>query len=284
MTGPSQPLSHPFHPKRFDRAAGSYEAHSRVQDAMAETLIGLAAPDPLAASAPARLSGNGILELGCGTGLLTRRLRARFPGEPLCATDAAPRMLEAARAVPADPAGTAAIRWALMDASGLAAVPEPIAVPAPYGLAASNALVQWFPDLEAHFRLVASLLEARGTYLVSGFTPENFPELNAILRAPPFGFKEFPGNAPEAIRAAAAAAGFTVEALETGSVEMRFASAQGFLASIKAMGSARRPREGSPMTRTRLAGLLETYQRSYAVEGGVRATWTPWYARLRRTA
>src|SRR5262245_14957375 len=39
-----------------------------------------------------------ILELGCGTGNLTLKLAARYPGAKLTLVDAAPQMLEVAKA------------------------------------------------------------------------------------------------------------------------------------------------------------------------------------------
>ena len=74
-----------YHARRFDRAAGSYAARAGFQARMAERLSALLPPG---------IPGEGpLIEFGCGTGLLTRVLSARFPASPLLATDAATRML-----------------------------------------------------------------------------------------------------------------------------------------------------------------------------------------------
>jgi malonyl-CoA O-methyltransferase len=287
-----------FHSLRFDRAASTYDAHAQVQAAMAGTLIDLLPRNP----------GDGgtgaILEMGCGTGLLTRRIRERFPEAPITATDAAPRMLETARdasalvetgrSAPGEAGRSASggagrsipgaeIRWQRFDASGEAPVPPAISASAPFRIAASSALVQWFPRLDRHFAMVASLLEREGAYLVSGFTRDNFPELNAILSEPPFAYPDYPGHVAAGIRAAAASAGFGIDAYREDSLETVLSTPQAFLESIRGLGSARRPESEKPLTRDRLRLLLATYQKRYSCPGGVKATWRPWYALLRKT-
>lgn len=279
-----------FHSLRFDRAAATYESHARVQADMAKALIAL-----LPHGGEGFRNGP-ILEMGCGTGLLTRRIRERFPDAELIATDAAPRMLETARAnfthntqdtqYRQEPAGLpvpdAVIRWAHLDASGEVPPPLDVAGAAPFRLAASSALVQWFPRLDLHFMMVASLLAQGGCYLVSGFTRDNFPELNAILAGPPFGYPDYPGHDATGITAAAASAGLTVTEYREDFLETVPPTPQAFLDSIRGLGSARRPETGKPLTRERLRFLLSTYQERYACPGGVKATWKLWYALLRK--
>ncbi|MEM7317271.1 MAG: methyltransferase domain-containing protein, partial [Planctomycetota bacterium] len=73
----------------FDRASSTYQAHSEVQQEIARALANLlieACPKP-----------DTILELGCGTGNLTRLLAQQYPSSRIEATDASPSMLEEAR-------------------------------------------------------------------------------------------------------------------------------------------------------------------------------------------
>lgn len=293
-----------FHSLRFGRAAASYETHSRIQERMAGILTELGgAGNPTDGQEPERTEIKGgrrtpearpgrILEMGCGTGLLTRNLVALHSDARLIATDASPRMIETARTkmAAAEPGASGRIHWLVFEASGEtraqgeASAPESVREYAHYDLAASNALVQWFPDLRRHFAMVGSLLAPAGAYLVSGFARDNFPELNAILREPPFCYAGAPGHARDEIEAAASQAGFAMETWKAESVETVLPSARDFLESIKALGSARRPEEGRPLTRERLGKLIETYQERYGCPGGVRATWKPWYAALRMPA
>ena len=260
-----------FHARRFDRAADTYAAHSALQASMADSLMSL-----LPSHAP---EAGPLVEFGCGTGLLTRRLSARFPAATFIVTDASPRMAAAAQAsVP----GSGRMRFSVCDASGRSPAPGEMAAVAPFALAASNALVQWFPDLGAHLAWTASLLAPGGAYLVSGFDSGNLPELNAILRSPPFGFSDFPGHSAGGLEALARRAGMGLEALrEETRVEIS-PSPRALLDSIRALGASRRPREDRPLTRKRLELLLQAYQEGYPREAGVAATWKPWYALFRK--
>ena len=76
-----------FHAQRFGRAAATYGSHAGVQEGMADALLGLMPEADIAS----------ILEMGCGTGNFTRRLKARFPKAALWATDASPPMIASAR-------------------------------------------------------------------------------------------------------------------------------------------------------------------------------------------
>lgn len=244
---------------------------------MAENLMGLLpVPDP-AVRGP-------IVEFGCGTGLLTRLVAARFPDRELRITDAAPRMAAAAEAVLAEtsPPGKGPRRFTICDASGRLAVPPDLAAAGPFALAASNALVQWFPDLDAHLAWTASLLAPGGAYLVSGFDAANLPELNAILRSPPFGYTDFPGHPAAGLESLGARAGLRLEAIKGESQVEILPSPRALLESIRALGAARRPREDRPLTRKGLEHLLQAYQEGYPREGGVTATWKPWYALFRK--
>ena len=121
-----------------------------------------------------------------------------------------------------------------------------------------------------------------GSYLVSGFSRDNFPELNAILRGPPFQYRKFPGHLPEEVRSAADEAGFVVEAWKEETLESSYPSPEDFLTAIKSLGSSRRPEAGQPLTRGKLQHLMRAYRESYPVGTGVRVTWKPWYALLRK--
>ena len=72
---------------RFDARARSYERHAGLQRAVA---------DQLARLLPERKSPR-VLELGCGTGLFSRHLLARYPEGRFVLTDAAPAMIAECR-------------------------------------------------------------------------------------------------------------------------------------------------------------------------------------------
>ena len=259
-----------FHALRFGRAAAGYESRAGIQLRMAETLVDLWGDRP----APRT-----ILEFGCGTGLLTSRLRARFTGADILSTDAAQGMLETARV---QFPGSAHPDFAEQDADGLKPPVRVVATRAPYELIAAGALVQWFPDLERHFRFASSLTAPGGHYLVSGFAHKNFPELNALLSEPPFSYTRFPGHDPEAVEKAASAAGWNVLSLLDWEEKEVLPSPRQVLRMLQDLGSVRDPREGGRMNRDNLEFLLKEYGRRFVDGDGVRITWRPWAALLQK--
>jgi malonyl-CoA O-methyltransferase len=259
-----------FHALRFGRSAARYEANAAVQIRMADALISLWG----GRSAPDR-----VLEFGCGTGLLTRRVHKQFPHASLFATDAAQEMVEIARSH----LGDSSVSFATLDAQGTDRSRADIlahAAHVPVDLVISGALVQWFSNLAEHLHFAASLAKPGAAYLVSGFDKANFPELNALLSEPPFSYSNFPGHGQSDLESASMASGWSVGGyLAWDDVEV-LPSARAVLQRMQDLGSVRDPREGGRMSRANLAHLLAEYERRFAVEGGVRLTWKPWAALL----
>jgi malonyl-CoA O-methyltransferase len=265
-----------FHALRFGRSAPIYESRAAIQARMADALLDLWGDRP----AP-----TGVLELGCGTGLLTARLLRRFPRAALLATDASLGMLDAAMIQLHDPGR---LDFSEQDADGGKPAALAVAARAPFGLVAAGALVQWFPDLERHLRFVSSLTVPGGHYLVSGFEKKNFPELNALLSEPPFSYTRFPGHDSGAVEQAAAASGWNTLSMLAWEEKEVLPSARQVLRMLQDLGSVRDPREGGRMNRGNLAFLLEEYGRRFSERGsdgdGVRLTWRPWAALLQKVS
>lgn len=248
---------------RFGRAATSYHASTPVQLWMAGRLLELL---------PSDLVRPKILELGCGTGHLTRLLARRFPASALVATDLSEPMLREAAAIwPQDLVRPA---WETLDARA------PYRAPLQPDLVASNALIQWFPDLAAHFRSIRSLSKPGTEYVVSGFCRDHFPELESILESVEFGYEPGPGHASdEAIEAAQREGWRALVVCEESKIES-YPSAIDFLRHLKSSGANRPPPEGRPLTRSRLQRLVDRLTREAASPHGISITWKPWFLRL----
>jgi SAM-dependent methyltransferase len=230
---------------------------------MARKLLESLPPDTVVAS---------VLELGCGTGHLTRLLVERFPQATVVATDLSDAMLREAQAT--WPPELPSPSW------------EPLDAKAPYRaalqpeLVASNALVQWFPDLATHFKAIRTLSKAGTEYLVSGFCRDHFPELETILGSTEFGYPPGPGHSPDEAIEAAQRSGWKALVLHEESRPETYGSATDFLRHLKASGANRPPPANRPLTRSRLQLLMDRLTREAGTPQGVRITWKPWFLRL----
>jgi len=160
---------------RFDTAE-HYDQAARVQAftaiALAQRIASRVTPD----NPPRR-----ILELGCGTGALTRLLRGLFPAAEITAIDLSPGMIaRAARAVPD-------ICYHVMDA-------EHPTLPGPFDLICSSFCMQWFSNREAAFRRLAHLLAPGGRLEVTTLAEGSFAQWREACAAQslPCGFPDYP--------------------------------------------------------------------------------------------
>ena len=172
---------------RFDRAAAAYDAHSPLQR---EAALRLAAR----VSTLALPSAPRVLEIGCGTGHLTRALLPMVGGEWLI-SDIAPAMVASCRRQ----LGGAA-RYLVMDGE------QPALAAGHFDLIVASLAAQWFADLPAALAALAELLapggrialvtlgsgtfaQWRAAHAQAGLvaaTP-NYPDAAALARAFPTG-------------------------------------------------------------------------------------------------
>lgn len=154
---------------RFDRAAAAYDAHSPLQRDAALRLA--ARVQTLALPAAPR-----VLEIGCGTGHLTRELLPALGGEWVV-SDIAPAMVGACR----QQLGNAA-RYLVMDGE------QPALAPGRFDLIVASLAAQWFADLPAALAALSALLAPGGHIAVATLGERTFAEwrgahLQAGLRA-----------------------------------------------------------------------------------------------------
>ncbi len=141
------------------------DRNARFQGAIPENYDRYLGPvlfEPYARDLAGRLDakpGDRVLEIACGTGIVTRHLRERLPaGARLVATDLNEPMLEYARR---KLAGTQGIEWRQADACALPFPPASFeAVVCQFGL-------MFVPDKEAAFREARRVLVPGGTFRFS---------------------------------------------------------------------------------------------------------------------
>lgn len=230
---------------RFGRQAGDYEANAPMQRRVAATLARLLPP----------LDAPRVLEIGCGTGFLTRHLLAAYPEGDFTITDLAPAMLAAC-------AGNIGrrgnIRYRSMDG-------EHPALDGAFDLIATSMTLQWFEEPLASLERLRACLAPGGQLLYAAIGPNLFPEWRAALAdlGLPCGLIDMPPLP-----------GLLAEEAEAA----HFADGMAFLASLRAMGAS----EPRPGYRQLTPGELRRALAAWQQQSGGTASWHIVYGRLGR--
>ena len=255
---------------RFSASAGTYAGHAAVQEAVAEHLISVLEEAPL----PPVLGA--ILEIGCGTGLLTRLIRRRYPSAWLCAVDVAERMTMAAACTQPPHCGLA---YVVADIRRFAARRR-------FGLVVSSSSLHWVRPLDAALSDAAGLLAPEGVLAASLMVEGTLGELHEARR------RVAPGKTPAVtlptvadVEAAVQRSGLDILEMRQESVRALYPTAKEFLGSIHRQGLTGGPvsSSGVPLTRGELARLTREYERAYRQdEQGVVATYEVVYVTAAR--
>ena len=242
--------------ERFSAAAETYDHHARPQLALAQTVISM-----LPEMYPEQ-----ILELGAGTGQLTRLLAEHFPDVLIDAVDLAPKMVshsrEKFRRLPQ-------ISWIIGDAQTWSGAE-------PYPLIVSSSALHWTADLETTFRHIHSNLETDGTFALGMMLKGTLRELHELRNeiAP----QKTPARSlptyEETVRSLQAA-GFKLERRKHSEEEILYSDARAFLKAIHEQGvtGGKISTGSAPLSRLEIGKLMADYETRYSTEGGVYATY-----------
>lgn len=193
--------------KTYDSAA---EAQALAADLLARRVLG--EPPPPSPR---------VLEIGCGTGLLTRRLLPELGGEWLI-TDIAPAMVTAARAAAPD-AGFRVMDGEHPDVAG------------PFDLIVSNLAAQWFADLPGSLTRLTALLAPGGRLVLSTLGRDTFREWRDAHAA--LGLDCGTPTYPTAAALAAALPSDRPSKVVAEPFVVRYADGRAFLGTLKAIGA-----------------------------------------------
>lgn len=234
--------------QRFSAASASYDAEALAQQHIAARLWELATPH-LALEAS-------VLEIGAGTGLLTRFVLAAQPGS-LTVNDLyiSPQVQELALQFPGR------MQYREGDA-------EHLDFGGPFDAVLSASTVQWFADITAFFDRCAKVLPKGGLLAFSSFLPGNLQEVADLtgVGLPYCGAEELQGHL---------ARHFDLLAMELGEVTLHFASPRDVLLHLR--------RTGVTGIRSVVWGknsykdFVASYTARYGTEQGVRLTYRPVY-------
>ena len=227
----------------FGARATSYEENADLQRTVAKRLARSLPP----------LEAPRVLELGCGTGLFSRHLLARYPDGTFVFTDLAPSMLEQCR-LNVNGLGKR-VSFEVMDAA------RPT-VDGPFDLIAMSMTLHWLADPEAALATLRKSLAPKGVLVFATLGSESFPEWREALHQQglPSGLldvPELPGIVEE----------------ERLIVD---ADTLGFLRRMKAIGGLTPREDYAPLA----AGALRRAIHAADQRNGGRITWHIVYGRL----
>ncbi len=150
--------------QQFDRQIETYNKHASVQKIICQRLI--------AQLLDYSLSPFGkVLEIGCGTGLLTQELLSHYKAEKYIANDIAPsaqqhlkKRLDGQQ------------NWSFIGADA-----ESMPFPQDLDLVLSASTIQWFNDVSKFFERAHEALDKDGILAFSTFGPKNYKEIKSVL-------------------------------------------------------------------------------------------------------
>ncbi len=207
----------------FSRGAADYDQHARLQKEMADQLL-----ERIKGLSPLR-----VLDIGCGTGYMTRQMAAMFPRAEVIGIDIAPGMIEEAKK-------RARERPRFISGDG-----ERLAFPDHcFDLIVSNATFQWMAA-ERALAEAGRTLKRGGRVELNTFGPETLKELKAA------GFTTNELNSVEELRDIAARF-FKEVRLTRRIVEQRFSSVKELILHLKKIGAQTRSEKSKGYLRRRL--------------------------------
>jgi len=241
----------------FGKAAASYDEAAQPQRQAAALIADLARQRRVPATAR-------ILEIGCGTGLLTRHIRGLWPAAELIVSDLSPAML-----------GTAA-KDAMIAGTFLPMDGEAPAFDGPwFDLILSSLAFQWFADLGSALARLAGLLRPGGSLIFSTMGADSFAEWRAAhdRTGAVAGTPDYPSLADLRAMLAAYPDAFAFEEHWVHD----FGGAKGFLAHLKAIGATVPTGGHDALSPARLRAVMRAFD-----EGDAKATYHVLFGRVTR--
>ncbi len=250
--------------RRFSRAALTYDQGAGLHRHVGARLLEIL-PDP------EEVGRGRILEVGCGTGVLTGLIRQRYSDASLCVMDVAEGMVSCVRE-----------RWGhdlAMDY--VVSDVRDFKTARPFDLIVSSSALHWAEPLgKTMATLQAALVPGGGLYaalMVDG----TLAELHGLRR------QIAPGKTPvgrlptrDEVISAVEQAGFCLVSRKAETIQARYHSADDFFDTIHAQGLTAGPvsRAASPLSRTELTQLRKAYEETCRdPSGGVKATFEVLY-------
>ncbi len=215
-----------------------------------------------------------VLELGAGTGQLTRLLAERWPSARIDALDVTEEMVK--QSISVFEARTQ-INWIVDDA-------QTFRGDAPYDLVASSAALHWTPDIAAALKNSHANLKPGGRFALGLMLYGTLWELREIRRRVAPGKMVGEGLPTEAfVTEILHEAGFQIERQQSHERRHIYAGARDFLLGLHEQGITGLQDGERLLNRSELSALLRLYEERYATVGGVYATYVTAVFLLKKT-
>ncbi|AIE59856.1 malonyl-ACP O-methyltransferase BioC [Bacillus methanolicus] len=263
---------------RFSKQAKTYDEYANVQKKMAKKLFD---------SLPKMMCEQkmDILEIGCGTGFLTKLLNEAFPKARITAVDLAPGMIEVAQERMNN---KECITFLCGDI-------EEMTIDGSYDFIVSNATFQWLNNLDTVINRLCSLLKPDGRLLFSTFGNKTFQELHTsyehakeklqlpIISSPGQSFYSLEKLYQICKQELASSSTSSFEITGTEQLELEhFQTVREFFTSIKKIGANNSNKERSCQHPSFFRELMNFYEINYRDEMGVRATYHCLFINIKR--
>ena len=256
--------------QQFSAAAAHYDVWARAQAEIAGRLM---------QHVPAELSPSLIVDLGCGTGLLSAHLLERYPEASLIGIDLASGMVGhccnrfSGSPEPVNPATQSRVRFMIGDVEDRASL-------VPHAeLVASSCVAQWFADMPATVCMWAKSLAPGGTMAFACLLEGSFCELEEAYKAAlERSFCGLSLPTPEALPRLFRVCGLRPTVCAEDTVSARYAGARLALRSFQQIGAVFQGQPGHlALGPSALRRLIESYDRHADAEGMVSVTYRVQY-------
>lgn len=263
--------------KRFSRGASDYERYAIVQKKMASRVV------EDAVKVGEKLISPDILEVGCGTGYLTRLLLEEFKTPNIVALDIAPGMIAESKK-----------RFQNGEVEFRCEDIETAKLEYGYDLIVSNATFQWLNDLESTVSKLVRGLNEGGRIVFSTFGSETFCELydsfekanlerglspKSKLGQTFYSLSEL----KQVLENGAKSAGISCSIRVDEKLEYEyFESSKKFLSSIKKIGANNSNSELRIKSPGVIKRMMELYDEDYMERDGIRVSYHCFYGVLER--
>ena len=245
--------------QQFSRSANTYTQYSKVQQQIAKQLI------TYTKQSLGDISLNKGVELGCGTGNLTKLLFLTFPKTQWLISDASQNMLEICEKKISQSSLKTAFQLEQLDAYFWKSSCD---------IVISNTLVQWL-DLNQYLKNTRDNLSLGGYCIFSCFGKSHFKELYQILQEPPFEIKPIVGLHCSTLLEALEKYNFKSIFLATEEITANYLNAIDFFKNIKKFGgSSGKPQLSHPH---HINLIANKYNRLFKHQNSVIGTWNPIY-------